>query len=81
MHSLSQSLAADLQKFADADSGNSRSDLIVVAKSVSAHIGIYRFFTHVLAYDNANMPFLVGLSNELTRLAKLCTDPKIQVLR
>lgn len=40
LHSISQNLAADLQKFADADSGNSRSDLIVVAKSVSAHIGI-----------------------------------------
>jgi len=58
LHSLSQNLASDLQKFADADSGNSRSDLIVIAKSVSAHI--------------------VGLSNELSRLAKLCTDPKIQ---
>jgi hypothetical protein len=58
LHSLSQNLASDLQKFADADSGSSRSDLIVVAKSVSAHI--------------------IGLSNELLRLAKLCTDPKIQ---
>jgi hypothetical protein len=58
LHALSQNLAADLQKFAEADSGNSRSDLIVVAKSVSTHI--------------------VGLSNELNRLAKQCTDPKIQ---
>jgi len=58
LHAISQNLAADLQKFADADSGNSRSELIVVAKSVSTHI--------------------VGLSNELSRLAKLCTDPKIQ---
>jgi len=58
LHSLSQNLAADLQKFADADSGSKRSDLIVIAKSVSAHI--------------------IGLSNELNRLAKLCTDPKIQ---
>jgi len=58
LHSISQNLAADLQKFAEADSGSKRSDLIVIAKSVSAHI--------------------IGLSNELNRLAKLCTDPKIQ---
>jgi hypothetical protein len=33
-------LAADLQKFADADSGSSRSDLIVIAKQVSTHISM-----------------------------------------
>ena len=39
LHQISQSLAADLQKFADADSGNSRSDLIVLGRAISANIG------------------------------------------
>lgn len=38
LHSISQSLAADLQKFADADSGNSRSELIVLGRAISANI-------------------------------------------
>jgi len=38
LHQISQSLASDLQKFADADSGNSRSDLIVLGRAISANI-------------------------------------------
>jgi len=38
LHAISQSLAADLQKFADADSGNSRSELIVLGRAISVNI-------------------------------------------
>jgi len=38
LHTISQSLASDLQKFADADSGNSRSELIVLGRSISLNI-------------------------------------------
>jgi len=38
LHQISQALAADLQKFADADSGNSRSELILLGKAISINI-------------------------------------------
>jgi len=38
LHVISQGLAADLQKFADADSGNSRSELILLGRAISANI-------------------------------------------
>lgn len=41
LYQISQNLASDLQKFADADSGNSRSDLIVLGRAISANIGKY----------------------------------------
>jgi len=38
LHQISQGLASDLQKFADADSGGNRSDLIVLGRAISANI-------------------------------------------
>jgi len=38
LHSISQNLAADLQKFAEADSSNKRSDLIILGKAISVNI-------------------------------------------
>jgi len=38
LHAISQGLAAELQKFADADSGNSRSELILLGRAISSNI-------------------------------------------
>jgi len=38
LFALSQNLASDLQKFAEADSGNKRSDLIILGKAISINI-------------------------------------------